>query len=478
MNKFVPKTIPFKHQTEVTDLSWNKEFYALLMEMGTGKTKVVIDTIGMLFLDGKIDGALIIAPKGCYLNWTRNEIPIHMTESLDYRMAAWETSNTGKAHDRMEPVMGKAGGDLDIFCINVEALNTERGMLKCIRFLENHKTITIIDESTCIKSPKADRTKRCYTLAKLSKYRRIMTGTPITQSPLDLFSQFQFLKLGCLKFTSFTAFRAYYANMVTMQFGNRSFPKIVGFRNLDQLQKDISPHSYRKLKTECLDLPDKIYQDWHIDMTPEQERIYTKFKEEALLLLGDETLSSTSALTTIMKLQQIACGHVRSDGGNPVDIPNNRIAALQEIISECADPKIIIWANFRRDIELITASLEGAVHYYGGTSDSERADALTRFATDPSCRFFVGTPGTGGKSLTLVQSSTTIYYSNGYKLEDRLQSEDRNHRIGQKNNVTIIDIVCLKTVDERIVKLLKAKKDLATMVLDSMRQLLTDDLVY
>lgn len=483
-DKFPPivlKTQPYAHQTECLELSWNRKGFALLMDMGVGKTWVAIYTIAGLYTVGKVDGALIIAPNGVYLNWVKNELPAHMPDSVDYYIHAWSSYQTQGYTIKQEQIMRPDGKSLDIFVINVEALNTHRGMSAATRFLENHRAITIIDESTCIKNPRADRTKRCLTLAKLSHYRRIMTGTPITQSPLDLYSQFNFLDQGILRFPSFVAFRAYYAVMITMVMGNRSFPKITGYRNLEHLQADIRDHSYRKLKSECLDLPEKIYQTRFVEMTDEQKRCYERLRDDALIQLADDQLLTvTSALTMIMRLQQICCGHMRLDNGVIMDLPNNRVAQLLELLEETND-KVIIWAHFRHDVQRIEQAIGEAygrgfcVTYYGGTTDDDRVTALERFDSDPKCRFFVGTPGTGGRGLTLVQSHTTIYYSNGYNLEHRLQSEDRNHRIGQKHAVTIIDIVCNNTVDERIVKILRQKKSLADEVLDSWRTLLEEE---
>lgn len=476
-----PKTKPFAHQTECLERSWDLEFFALLMEMGVGKSKVMIDTIAGLSLTAKINGALILAPKGVYLNWVKNEIPTHMPDQVNYYMAAWSSSMNKEQESLAVNVMSPIEGHLDILVMNIEALVSERAYLMAIKFLEHHEAITIIDESTCIKNPQAARTKKSFLLSRLSKYRRIMTGTPITQSPLDLFAQFQFLKPGSLGFTSFTAFRSFYAQMVTMTFGARSFPKIVGFRNLEKLQQDVSRHAYRKLKTECLDLPDKIYMTRSVVLSHEQRKYYDKMRDEAVLQLEGGMVTTTSALTMIMRLQQITCGHVTMDDGTIIDLPNNRVDALDEILEEVSD-KVIIWCNFRRDVEILmqkfrpTPGGEYAVSYYGGTSDADRARALECFKGDPLCKYFIGTPGTGGRGLTLVEATTSIYYSNGYNLEHRLQSEDRNHRIGQKSNVTIVDIVCEDTIDPRIVKILREKKNLADLVLDSWKDLLYDNL--
>lgn len=483
--EFAQKCKPFDHQQECLKLSWSREYFALLLEMGCGKSKIAVDTFASLFITGEINGVVILAPKGVYLNWIKSEIPAHMPDEVDYFVAPWKATMDKKEDARFKQLLKcPEKGVLDILVMNIEGLNVKRGFEAVIKFLETHTALSIIDESTCIKNFKAERTRKAWTVGKLSKYRRIMTGTPITQNPLDLFSQFQFLSPGCLKFTSFSAFRAYYAQMGVLVLGNRSFPRIEGFRNLEQLQKDLIPLSYRKLKTECLDLPPKVYQTRYIEMHPEQRSIYEKFKAQAMIELNSATVTSLSALTTIMKLQQIACGHVVDDNGMTHDLPNGRMDALEEILEEVSG-KAIIWCVFRRDVELVRDRLielygkESVVTYYGGTSDDDRATALRRFSgkeSDADCRWFVGTASTGGMGLTLVDSNTTIYYSNGCKLLDRLQSEDRNHRIGQTKTVDVIDIVCTKSTDERIVKLLKGKKELASLVLDNWQEIVLGDL--
>jgi SNF2 family DNA or RNA helicase len=474
----VPKMAGYAHQVEVTSLSCYSPYFALLMEMGTGKSKVLIDTIANLFYGKHITGVVIMAPKGVYLNWIKSEIPAHMPDCIDYCVAPWRATMNKDEEKKVNQILKHPEpGVLDILVMNIEGLNTTRGFQAVIKFLETHEAMSIIDESTCIKSYKAERSKRAWTVGKLSKYRRIATGTPITQDPLDLYSQFQFLKMGCLNFTSYSAFRAFYAQMGVQIMGNRTFPKILGFRNLETLQRDLQAISYRKLKSECLDLPPKVYQTRYIDMLPEQKTIYEKFKKEALLTLNDQTITSTSALTTIMKLQQIACGYIIDDDGNEIAVPSNRIDELGEIVQDI-EGKVIIWCAFRRNVEDVVAFLretygdESTVHYYGSTTDNERAEALERFKHDSECRYFVGTAATGGMGITLIQSNTTIYFSNGYNLMYRLQSEDRNHRIGQEKTVNVIDIVCNNTVDERIVKILRAKKDLASLVLDNWKDLI------
>jgi len=478
LGEFTYKCKPYDHQQREFERSRDMEYYGLFWEMGTGKSKPIADTAAHLFLECEIDGVLIISDKGAYLNWYFEEIPKHFMDGIPYRMAYWSAYMRKDEKYRANQLLEAQDDMLDILCMNVEALSSEKAYHFASQFLQSHYSLMVIDESTSIKNPKADRTRACFKLGALANYRRVMTGTPITQSPLDLFAQCQFLKPGVLGYTSYTAFRASYAVIMTISLGSRSFPKIMGYQHLDRLTESIQPFTSRILKSECLDLPDKVYETIFVEQTPEQERMYVQLKEMSLLQLEQGLLTSTSALTTINKLHQINCGHVKLDDETLVDIPNNRVSQMCRLLNEVVGKKII-WCCFQHDVELILAELdkdeyEGyAVHYYGKTTDNDRLAAISQFHKDPKCQWFVGTAATGGKAITLVESHTTAYYSNSYNLEDRLQSEDRNHRIGQTNKVTYLDFVCSGTVDVRILRALREKKDLAHQVLDSFREMLT-----
>lgn len=479
-DKFPPveKTKPFPHQEEWFHKTKDHKYYGLWWEMGTGKTKVIIDTAVHLFNRGEIDGVLVIAPKGCYRNWSDTELPTHLPDNVPVRIAAWSSvMNKKQAYDCTQ-ILTAQDNVLDFMCMNVEAFSSGRVMEVAYMFAKNHYAMLVIDESSCVKSMQAQRTKNILKLKRVFEYRRVMSGTPITQGPLDLYAQCEILAQGLLGFHTFTAFRFHYADIRTISLGSRSFPKLFGYRNLDSLYEKLQPFSSRLLKEECLDLPEKLYEIEYVDHSPEQSDAYYQMRDEALMMLSSgEMVSSTSALTTLMKLHQINCGHLKTDDGTIVTIPNSRIDALENII-ERVNGKIIIWACFRYDIALISAFLrkrygEGClVEYHGAVPDMERSVAIQRFTSDANCRFFVGTAATGGRSITLVQAKTVIYYSNSYNLEHRLQSEDRAHRIGQKNPVLYVDIVIPKTVDEKIVKALRSKKDLAASILDDYRQLL------
>jgi SNF2 family DNA or RNA helicase len=332
--------------------------------------------------------------------------------------------------------------------------------------------MTIIDESTTIKNRNAARTKNLISLRKRSKYRRILTGSPITKSPMDLFSQCMFLDEKALGFNSYFAFQARYANVQRRTMGHRSFQQVVGYRRLDELSVKLDLFSNRILKEDCLDLPPKVYIRRDVQLTPEQNSLYIQMKKLALAKLENGELATTSSvLTQIMRLQQICCGFLQPDEGPIEYLPNNRLNELLDITEELQG-KAIIWASYTHDIQQISSSLrdrfgpESVATYYGATPQDERQEIVNTFQDKNSpMRFFVGQPRTGGYGITLTAANTMIYYSNSYDLEIRLQSEDRAHRIGQKNKVTYIDLVSPDTIDEKILQALRNKIDLAGQVL-------------
>lgn len=463
------KITPYKHQSDAFESSWKEEQFALLMEMGTGKTKVAIDTIGRLALNGLIRGALVLAPKGVYMNWVRKEIPEHLTPDLEKstRVTAWKGGKSVAQKKEIDRMMG-SDLPLDILVMNIEALSSgDRAFDLADDFLRSRNCIMVVDESTTIKNHSANRTKAVLALGKRARYRRIMTGMPVTRSPLDIFSQFDFLRPGLLGFTSYWAFRARYAIVETKHFGQRSIKVVTGYQNEADLQSRILPHSFRVLKEDCLDLPPKVYQLRSVEMTSEQKRIYQSVLENATAQLSEKDhVTATEVITQLLRLHQIVCGHVVDENGVTHDLPENRTAALREIIAELTG-QAIIWCSYRHNIPNVIKALEeygGSVQYHGGVSDSDRGEAIRKFQSGEA-RFFVGTPHTGGHGLTLTNASAVIYYSNTHNLELRAQSEDRAHRIGQKAvSVSYTDLVCEGTVDEKILQSLRNKIDIATAV--------------
>jgi len=469
--KYKFKTKPYEHQLKALEMSWNRETFAYFMEMGTGKTKVLIDNMAMLYDKGKIDGALIIAPKGVIGTWYTQELPAHLVDHIENVTVLWQ-ANITKSQSRKLGTLFKTGEDLHILIMNVEAFSTQKGTQFAQKFMLSHKTLMVIDESTTIKNPKAKRTKNILQLADRAQYRRILTGAPVTKNPLDLFTQCYFLDPYHLDHQSYYSFRTRYAIMKTAHIAGRSIQLVAGFKHLDELSEKLKPFSYRVLKEDCLDLPDKIYMKRVIELTPEQKQVYEQMRKEALATLNGKTVTTMIALTQLMRLHQITCGHFAADDGTIQTIKNNRLNELMDVLEEI-EGKAIIWAHYQYDVKTIIKEITkvhgpgSVVDYYGltPTPQGQRDTNREQFQENDKCRFLVGTPHTGGYGITLTAANTVIYYSNGYDLEKRLQSEDRAHRIGQHKPVTYVDILAEETVDEKIVKSLRKKINIASEVL-------------
>jgi len=467
------KTVPYAHQLTALEKSWEKEVYAYFMEMGTGKSKVLIDNISMLYDKGKINGALIIAPKGVYQNWYNSEIPTHLVDHIDKKMVLWQAM-INKTQARKLDTLFKTGEELHVLIMNVEAFSTKKGVDFAHKFLSCHNALIAIDESTTIKNPGAKRTKNILGLAKHSKYRRILTGSPVTKSPLDLYTQCYFLSPWLLDHSSFYTFKNRYAVMRTANFGGRSVQIVVGYRNLGELSEKLKNFSYRVLKDDCLDLPKKTFMKRIVQLSDEQKKVYSQMKQTALAFLNGKAATTATVMTQLMRLHQITCGHFTSDDGTTQVLKNNRIEELIDLLHE-VHGKVVIWAHYRHDIETIVEHIKKEFNtgvdncvmtYYGNTSVEDRQKAIKEIQNpDSPVRFLVGTPQTGGYGITLTAASTMIYYSNGYDLEKRQQSEARIDRIGQTKPMTYVDIIAENTVDERIVKALRKKINIASQVM-------------
>jgi SNF2 family DNA or RNA helicase len=511
MTEFLFKTTPRDHQMTALEYSAEEEYFALLMEMGTGKSKVAIDTMVHLYMqggdNGRIDCAVIIAPKGVYTNWTSDdpeepgELLKHMPDEVyqSARIRVWKSS-AGKAHlealeDNLLPCSG-----LRVLAMNVEALSMSRRAVDYYhRFIRSGRCLVIIDESTTIKNPTANRTKVIVKSARDVEYRRILSGQPSPQSPLDIFSQFEFLDWQILGHKSFFTFRQRYAVLQTMEFGGRHVKVVVGYRNTEELHDKIEPYSYRCLKKDCLDLPPQQYFFRDVEMTREQWAAYNQMRDHAMAEIGQRVpciqcqgeegntvcgvcggagtlavdyASATAVITQILRLHQIVCGHITDENGVVHSLPSNRPQALLEQLEEAGDVKSIIWATYRYNIREICDTLSRAhgpdsvVHFYGGTSQDDRDLAKKRLQNDERCRFFVGSPATGKFGLTLTAAPNVVYYSNSHDLEQRDQSEQRTHRIGSEihESINYTDLIVRGTVEERIIKNLRAKINTASVI--------------
>ena len=441
----------------------------------SGKTKVIIDNMAYLKKREAIRAVIVMAPKGVYLNWSTQEIPKHMPDEANAEVLVWRAdASKGYKLRLKEQIENWDGKTLPILIFNIESLISKEGTETLELFMKKHKGMLmgVIDESTCIKNHRAKRTKAALAVGAKCRVKRIATGSPITNSPLDLYSQFAFLDKQILGCGSYYAFRNVFANIerITTRTG-QSFEKVLSYKNLPLLSKRIQDFSYRITKKECLDLPNKIYVTRDVELTPEQKRLYKEMKNLSFAVHNEEIMSVQVALTKILRLHQILCGSFTSDEGEVIKVPNYRLTALEEVLDETGG-KVIIWANYLQNIKDIQELLEkkygkeSFVTYIGETSSDDRVDAINLFQNANSpVRFFLGNVQTAGRGITLTAANTVIYYSNNYSLEMRQQSEDRAHRVGQDKPVTYVDLVARASLDEKIIGALLSKRNIANEIL-------------
>ena len=488
------KTKGMAHQLEALQRMAGRRTYALFMEQGTGKTWTLLADAERLYSAGKIDALFVIAPKGVHTNWVMREIPEHLDAPVISR--AWRSGGGKKVRAKIEELFKpREDGDpvpLRVLSMNIDAIMTKDGFDFARRFLLANKALFVIDESSRIKNTDAGRTKAIMRLRNLAVAARIATGTPITNAPVDVFAQMEFLESGLLGTTSHRAFVAEYAELMNanhpmMKNMIQRNPRVAQaqivarnpdgsprWRNLDKLQKLLEPHSFRVLKRDCLDLPEKIYKQHPFEMTTEQLRAYEMLSEQLRVRLEDGEEAVVSALAALVKLQQITSGFVMPPrGGDPIYVgdKNPRLAALVEL-AEDLNGQFIVWARFREELTHVAAALRKAglrvAEYHGGVNTADREAAVDGFQRG-EIDVFVGQPQSGGIGLTLTRAETVIYYSNDFNLETRLQSEDRAHRIGTKHHVVYIDLVAQDTIDEAIARALQRKTDVAANVLGDLK---------
>lgn len=488
----VYKTSPLEHQQAYMRHWASKRRIMINGEMGTGKTWMAINNAFALFAEGMCDGLLVLAPNGVHTNWIQNELLKHApeettTRKLRYKAAAWYASPNKKDKAALANLFTDDKA-LPICAMNWDAISTKKGFDFAMAFLRRcADAMLVADESDCAKNPSSARTKALMKLKPYATWRRTMSGTPINNSPFDLFSQYGFLDTDILGTTSFLAFKSEHA--VLLKRGNPLFDDIVRrtgkepalvakdphgkplYRNLDLLAKRIAPHTFRISKEECLDLPPKVYKRVYFEMAPEQRRLYERMEGEFRLELdGKDT--PVPELASVGKLSQITSGFVMHPGRKePVRIgdENPKLAAFKSLAERliAAGHKLIVWARYVEEIEDIKRTLSemqaGWVEYQGSTHRKDRADAVSRFE-DGLVDVFIGNQQAAGVGITLIAASQVVYYSNSFSLRDRLQSEDRAHRIGQTKSVTYWEIVGRDTIDEIILNAIERKEDIAQAV--------------
>jgi SNF2 family DNA or RNA helicase len=489
MLSYKHKTLPFAHQIEALNRCVSAPYYGLLMEQRTGKSKVVIDAAAIAHSKGRINALLIIAPNGVHRNWANIEVPRHMPDWVERYTTFWSAEQTKKRTTALEELFAP-GHHLRILSMNIEALTTRRGAEFARRFLNATDAMMVVDESTRIKNPTAACTKAVLKLRDQAKMRMILNGTPITQSPLDMYAQLLFLDEYAVPVQSWVAFRARYADFlpashpvvqsIMRKSGTRWAPQIIAtnkdgspaYKNIEELKEWVDRCCYRVLRKDCSDMPEKLYKRWEVVMPPEQRKI---IDEHLSNMKNGHVPEPINKLEAVLYYQQMLCGMVpaKLTGGDALNIfakpeDNPRIQALFEIIDDNPDASILIWARFKKDLHEISQAIETrynapVARYWGDINDEDRELAVSSFQAKV-VRYFVGQQGAGGVGLTLSAADVMVYHSNDFSLYHRLQSEDRAEGLQKKTGTLIVDLAAPGTVDDKIISALRDKKDIADLI--------------
>ena len=463
---------PYAHQLEGARRLSEHNSFALLCEMGAGKSRMICMDFQYKYEREGLKNLLIVAPSGSYRNW-EGELKRWLPEELfkSVKLLTWISGKTKPKE--LKEFIAYTGDRPRVMLVNVEALSrvvaAREGVLE---FLDSAPTMWAIDESQCIKSPDSARTKFILSLSDKAKWRRILTGLVAPENPLNVYSQFQFLDWNILGFRSFYGFRARYAltRKVDFKQGGRPVEIVVGYRNVEELQQKISKHSFRVRTADVIDLPPRIYMPIrHVDMTMEQIKAYESMKRYAMAQIDGQYVTAQIAAAVLTKLHNILCGHVIDENGVMHDVPSNRVNSLLELLEDFSG-KAIIWAPYPRFLTKIADALveaygpESTVRFWGETSNEDRQQAKLRLQEDPKCRFFVSNQSVGGEGNTLTAATLVVYAANSWKNSERQQSEARAHRIGQTAPVTYVDLAVRGSMEEKLIKALRDKMDLAALI--------------
>lgn len=483
---YTPHTEPFQHQADLFGSTKDRTEYALFWEQGCGKTKPTIDTIGHLWTEGEIDGAVVVAPNGVHRNWITDELPTHLPPELQERMRAhaYHPDTPGVKYRQEEVRDTIEHRDFALLAISYEAWQTDMGKKAVWKMMRKRKVLCALDESHRVKTPSAKSTRSILAGGKHAPYRRILSGTPVPNGPFDIYSQVAFLDPDFwrreLDIDTFTAFKSYFGvwdtgmarRMVKGEMKLVEYPILECYNNLEELYRVLKLISSRVTKDEVLDLPEKLYSKRYYEMTPAQRRIYQELEDEFMAFLDSgELVAAPLAIVRLLRMQQVLCGYIPVNAGEePVELidrnRNPRLKAHQEVIEDTPG-KAITWAVWTRDIDMVMDSLikqgRKPVRYDGTCSSDQLQRAKDEFKKGDATDFVANLAMSEG--LTLNEAKTTIYFNNNYNLRMRLQSEDRNHRIGQDDHVTYYDLVCPGTRDENAIAALVKKLEVAQVIL-------------
>lgn len=461
------KTKPRPHQLKTFMLSRDREAYGYFLEQGLGKTKVTLDNSAHLWAEGKIDTLLVVAPNNVHAQWIEEQVPLHLPDWVAHVDLIYQSYQPGKWLKLAEAAMAYTGG-LRIIAMHQEAFATPKGIAFAKRVLTSGRVMWALDESVGIKNAGSKRTKAIMLLRKLAAYRRILTGTPVTKGIEDLYTQLKFLHDDVHGFSSFWSFRNHYCETVPNPFA-RGAVRIVGYKNVDELKRRMDAWCMRLTVDECLDLPPRTYIQRPVALTDEQKRLYTDLRDLHVAALADGThITTDQAVTRMLRLQQIICGHVTDEDGKHIRIPSNR-AAEALAAAEQASGKVVLWARFHEDIDILMEAFAdwNPVQYDGRVPNEQRKANKRRFISDPNCGAFIANQEAGAVGTDGLQHAahTMIFYSNTFKAYYRWQAESRLWRDGASGTVNIVDLTAKGTMDGYIAKALANRQDIAELAL-------------
>lgn len=481
-----------------------KRCFALAMEQGTGKTLTLLEDAMRLHAAGEIDRVCVIAQNGLQHNWVLSEIPLHVPEDYPLVAAYYASNPTRREREALERVtqtLREVGQvtPLRLLAVNFEALLTDACFKAVESFIRGGSTLVIADESHNIKNMDARRTRRCITLSKFSVQRRASSGTLNTGSPMDAFAQFEFMGPGeeLLGTSSLVAFRAEYCELLPPDHGlirhtlqrkeralgrklapheiERMAPAIIDkdeqgrpkYKNLTQLRTRMAPYLFRCLKADCLDLPPKVFETRYFHLAPAQRRVYDRVYDENRYILEDGTVLTMTRLVAMGKLRQVTSGFLLMRNGEVSYLEDNpRIELLMEDVGDY-DRQGIIWSQYREEQRNIVRRLKAAgreVAMVNGDTPTRERQTIREAFQAGDVQWISAHPATMGTGYTLTRAELNIYYSNGFELVPRLQSEDRSHRIGTVNSVLYRDYIAIDTRDDDVVWALQHRLDTAAIL--------------
>lgn len=461
---------PYAHQVAAYNMALQHNAVALLHEQGCGKSLTTVAVAGRLYLDGHIHRMLIVAPLAVLPVWEReftdySTVPHHVTVLK---------SGTSTKEEQLQALMASPSSALDIVVVNYESI------WRVEQYLADWRPELIVaDESQRIKNPTAAQSIAMHRLGSLAKYRMILSGTPVNNTPLDLWSQYRFVAPDIFP-RSYYAMRNRYAIM-----GGYGGYQIVGYRHLDELTRKAHSIAHRVTKAQALDLPEQVDQMMYCELEPKAAKAYKQLQRDALAEIGaDKTVTAARVITRLLRLSQLTGGYITPDEtSSPEQLSHAKANMLREVLEDLlsAGKKVVVFARFRAEITQICAlcgELAGVGGYraiWGDVPADERGEAVQAFQQDESVRLFVAQIQTAGLGITLTAADTAVFYSLDYSYANYEQCKARIHRIGQRNACTYIHLLVKNSVDEDVLCALSKKRDVADDIVDRWRQVFGEE---